>query len=377
MLERARRLRDLEGSPKVVVEHPDDFFAAARAEYPDAPVWSGELYLELHRATYTTQARTKAGNRRSEHLLREAELWAATAALHAPGSHYPYEELDRLWKTVLLHQFHDILPGSSIAWVHREAEADYARVAEELEEIIADAVTALRHRRHPRSSTPARSTRRGRRTADGTPGPHRRPRPTRQRTRSAPVAGPAPVTVDGRVLDNGLVRVEFDGDGPLASVRDLARRPRGPRPGTGATCCSCTPTCQRLGRLGHRPALPAPLHVDLTDADVGHRRRRGPAAGRDPRGALLRHAPGSSQTISLRAGSPPHRRRDRDRLARVGEDPQGRVPARRPRRPHSPPRSSSATSSGPRTPTPAGTPPASRSTATAGSTSPSPATASR
>ncbi len=131
MLERARRLRDLEGSPRVVVEQPDAFFAAARQEYPNAPVWSGELYLELHRATYTSQARTKAGNRRSEHLLREAELWAATAAVLAraePDYQYPYEELDRLWKIVLLHQFHDILPGSSIAWVHREAEATYARV---------------------------------------------------------------------------------------------------------------------------------------------------------------------------------------------------------------------------------------------------------
>ncbi len=59
IMERARRLADLEGSPKVVVEHPDEFFAKARAEYPDAPVWVGELYLELHRATYTSQARTK------------------------------------------------------------------------------------------------------------------------------------------------------------------------------------------------------------------------------------------------------------------------------------------------------------------------------
>src|SRR2546429_1507574 len=89
MLERARRLADLEGSARVVIEDPDTFFRAAQAEYPDAPVWSGELYLELHRATYTTQARTKAGNRRSEHLLREAELWAATAAVPARLD-YPY-----------------------------------------------------------------------------------------------------------------------------------------------------------------------------------------------------------------------------------------------------------------------------------------------
>lgn len=85
MLERARRLRDLEGSPRVTVEKPSAFFAAAEEEYGErAPVWSGELYLELHRATYTTQAKTKQGNRRSEHLLREAELWATAAALRSP-----------------------------------------------------------------------------------------------------------------------------------------------------------------------------------------------------------------------------------------------------------------------------------------------------
>jgi alpha-mannosidase len=121
-----------------VIETPDEFFAAAQAEYPDAPVWSGELYLELHRGTYTSQARTKAGNRRSEHLLREAELWARPRR-SAPASTTRTSELDRLWKTVLLHQFHDILPGSSIAWVHREAEATYAGWPAELDEIIDEA----------------------------------------------------------------------------------------------------------------------------------------------------------------------------------------------------------------------------------------------
>src|SRR5690606_10952090 len=106
MLGRADRLADLEGSPKVRLERPAEFFAAAEQEYPQAPVWAGELYLELHRGTYTSQARTKQGNRRSEHLLREAELWAATAAVRT-GAAYPYDRLERIWKQVLLHQFHD------------------------------------------------------------------------------------------------------------------------------------------------------------------------------------------------------------------------------------------------------------------------------
>ncbi|WP_055712087.1 alpha-mannosidase [Streptomyces torulosus] len=219
IMERARRLADLEGSPKVVVEHPDEFFAKARAEYEDAPVWHGELYLELHRATYTSQARTKQGNRRSEHKLREAELWATTAALHAPGYTYPYEKLDRLWKTVLLHQFHDILPGSSIAWVHREAEAEYARVAKELEELTAEAVTALGAGDARVFNTSPRDRAEVVRTSEGAPVYVEVPA-----NGSAPLAAaepPHPVSVDGLTLDNGLVRVVVAEDGTLASVRDL------------------------------------------------------------------------------------------------------------------------------------------------------------
>ena len=142
MIAAAKRLVSLEGSPTVRIDTPQAFFAQAEAEYPDAPVWSGEMYLELHRGVYTSQLRTKQGNRRSEHLLREAELWAAAAAVRR-GIEYPYDALERCWRTVLLLQFHDILPGSAIAWVHREAEAKHAEVAAELERIIAAALAAL------------------------------------------------------------------------------------------------------------------------------------------------------------------------------------------------------------------------------------------
>jgi alpha-mannosidase len=143
MLGRARRTADLAGSPRVRVETPEAFFTAAEEEYADrAPVWAGELYLEIHRGTYTSQAAMKDGNRRCEHLLREAELWCATAAVRRLLD-YPYDELRSAWETVLLHQFHDILPGSSIAWVHREARATYARVIADLEAIVERALDAL------------------------------------------------------------------------------------------------------------------------------------------------------------------------------------------------------------------------------------------
>ena len=142
MVETARRKADLEGSPTVELGTPADFFARAAAELPEAAVWSGELYLEFHRGTYTSQARTKLGNRRSEQLLREAELWATTATVRT-GADYPAEQLGKAWETVLLQQFHDILPGSSIAWVHQQAERNYAEVAESLERLIATSLGQL------------------------------------------------------------------------------------------------------------------------------------------------------------------------------------------------------------------------------------------
>ena len=142
MVAAARRTADLEGSPKVRMATPARFFADAEAEYAEPPVWSGELYLEYHRGSYSAQARTKRGNRRSEHLLRAAELWSTLATVRT-GAAYPAERLRRLWRLVLLQQFHDILPGTSIAWVHQEAERNYAAVAAELAEVIDAALRAL------------------------------------------------------------------------------------------------------------------------------------------------------------------------------------------------------------------------------------------
>jgi alpha-mannosidase len=142
MTGKAARMRDLEGSAQVVWEHPDVFFDAARAELPHPAVWVGELYLELHRGTLTSQHATKALHRGAEHALVEAELWAATDAVRT-GAAYPHAELDRLWQTVLLHEFHDILPGTSIAWVHREAVEVLTKVLDEARMLSAAARRSL------------------------------------------------------------------------------------------------------------------------------------------------------------------------------------------------------------------------------------------
>ncbi|WP_354002772.1 hypothetical protein [Microbacterium elymi] len=158
MIARAARLGDLEGSARVAWQTPDDFFAQAKAELPDPPVWRGELYLELAPGHLHQPARDEAGQSHERGALRQAELWAATAAVRA-GHRYPYEALDGMWREVLLLQFHDILPGSSIAWVHREARERYARIERTLQGIVDEALRALgvRHGEGECSSTPPSS----------------------------------------------------------------------------------------------------------------------------------------------------------------------------------------------------------------------------
>ncbi|MGW7328988.1 alpha-mannosidase [Streptomyces sp. NPDC054840] len=291
-LARARRQRDLEGSPKVRVERPDAFFEKAHAEYEDAPVWAGELYLELHRGTYTSQARTKQGNRRSESLLREAELWAATAAVRVAGYAYPYEDLERIWKTVLLHQFHDILPGSSIAWVHREARQTYAAVREELQGITVAAQQALAGQGtdelvfncapHARRGVPAGGAGR-------------------------PAAVGEPVTVEerhggGHILANGRLLVEIDGRGLIVSVYDLEARREAVAPGAAANLLQIHPDFPNMWDAWDIDAFYRNRVTDLVELD------RLEVTGSGPRAATVRvtRSFGRSravQQITLRAGT--------------------------------------------------------------------------
>ncbi len=142
MVGAAHRFHNLEGAPRVELSNPSRFFAAAKRDYPEPPVWVGELYLEAHRGVSTTQIELKRGNRRSEALLREAELWSAVATVQV-GAEYPAETIRELWREVLLLQFHDILPGSSIAWVHKEALERFTAVQARLETLIEAALRAV------------------------------------------------------------------------------------------------------------------------------------------------------------------------------------------------------------------------------------------
>lgn len=143
MLERARRLSDLEGAPRVEPMTSTEAFEAIEAETPldELPTWVGELYFEMHRGTYTTHAEVKRANRKLELALRDAELWSSVAA--SVGVPYPAAELDAAWKKLLLHQFHDIIPGSSIHWVYRDSERDHAELTAETALLIDRATEAI------------------------------------------------------------------------------------------------------------------------------------------------------------------------------------------------------------------------------------------
>ncbi|MFQ6133958.1 MAG: alpha-mannosidase, partial [Armatimonadota bacterium] len=140
-LELIQRAHDCEELPRVTQEPARDFFAQAEAAIDDLLVWRGELYLELHRGTLTTQAHNKLMNRRCELALREVEL---LSALDLPS--YPAADLDRLWKLVLLNQFHDIIPGSSINWVYRDSREQYEQVASESEDLFSRAAQRMAER---------------------------------------------------------------------------------------------------------------------------------------------------------------------------------------------------------------------------------------
>ena len=122
-VEREMQLRDFPVLPKARWSRVEDFFAAAHetGKKTELPIWQGDIYLELHRATLTTQSATKKAHRQAERALITAETLASLAALL--GGEQP-ESLEHIWRVVLKNEFHDILPGSSIAEVYDDAERE-------------------------------------------------------------------------------------------------------------------------------------------------------------------------------------------------------------------------------------------------------------
>jgi alpha-mannosidase len=134
-LERLVRLKNFAGLSPVRQELTSAFFERWAKDAPGFSTWSGELYLERHQGTLTTNAHNKWYNRRMEQALRELE-WLAVIAGRLAGASYPAGFLEKTWKEVLLYQFHDILPGSSIKRVYDETSARYPLLLAEVDDLI-------------------------------------------------------------------------------------------------------------------------------------------------------------------------------------------------------------------------------------------------
>ncbi|HQY92698.1 glycoside hydrolase family 38 C-terminal domain-containing protein [Caldilinea sp.] len=141
-LERLARLGNFAGLPPVQQEWTAAFFEKWAQEADRFATWQGELYLERHQGTFTTNAANKWYNRRMEQALRETEWMAAIAQL-VTGAGYPRAALDAIWREVLLYQFHDILPGSSIKRVYDECLPRYAALLAETADLLRAAQQAL------------------------------------------------------------------------------------------------------------------------------------------------------------------------------------------------------------------------------------------
>ncbi|WP_248304959.1 glycoside hydrolase family 38 C-terminal domain-containing protein [Devosia sp. FKR38] len=247
MLENIRRMeRGIPGCPKVSHEPMRPFFERLLAKmnaYPERfPTWVGELYLEFHRGTLTSVAKNKANNRKAERTLREIEALAVAAHLRS-GMAYPRAALWELWQIVMLNQFHDILPGSSIGAVFDDSDRDYARFFATADALRAElaaglgggAGAAFNVTNRTRSGLVA-SAMAGSQTIEHADGS------TRSVIRQAPVAGlgsaaiapQAPVStlkVSANAIENDHLIARFDDLGRIVSLRDRKHNREVLRPG--------------------------------------------------------------------------------------------------------------------------------------------------
>lgn len=240
-IEIGRRQADLEGACRVRFGAAGDLLRDLEKYRDRLPLWVGELYLELHRGTLTTQARVKKNNRRLEHELRALEmLWSCL-----PINSYPQGDFDAIWKRVLLNQFHDIIPGSSITEVyrvtheqHREALSRCGRLIDEAALNLGspddDCLTLFNSLHYEYDGAVELPERWANCAAQGTDGEEvtcqAEDGGTVARVVIAPYSfctlrktdtTPMPVTMqDALILENDLIRYEFDRDGRLTRAFD-------------------------------------------------------------------------------------------------------------------------------------------------------------
>lgn len=138
-VELGRRMADLENAPRVRFDTAKNFFDRLDKHKDALDTWVGELYLELHRGTLTTHGLVKKQNRKLEWKLRAVEmLWSCL-----PLDKYPGKELDQMWKKLLINQFHDIIPGSSINLVYQTTHKEYDEIHHGCDTLISNSAKLL------------------------------------------------------------------------------------------------------------------------------------------------------------------------------------------------------------------------------------------
>ncbi len=239
MLDRQRQFADFPVVPALRPVAVEDWYAGlhdAVGDDPELPVWVGEIYLELHRGTLTTQGRTKYLHRRAERALITAETLSGMATLLGEPVAASLEEQ---WRVLLRNEFHDILPGSSIREVYELTESELGGVIAFGDGIVADRLDAIAGHLAPRRRRPGHPRRQPRPVAAAAPARLRRARcPAAKRSKAAAcwpgrarsaastaavVTGESPppgLAVAERWLENAQLRVEIADDGTLASVFD-------------------------------------------------------------------------------------------------------------------------------------------------------------
>ena len=209
-LEVTSREHDLRGLPRVRYSRAADFFR--RLERLDiAHRFAGELYLEAHQGTYTTNALIKKHNRRAERALHEVEALAAMTGARP--------DLEQHWRDVLLHHFHDILPGSSIARVSTEAVAELTRVTEELDAVAAPLRDALPRAGDAPGALNLTGVARDEHVRVGAEWFRARVDPYAASALEPPLPG-TELRADGDVLSNGMLTLRFGRDGSIVSCLD-------------------------------------------------------------------------------------------------------------------------------------------------------------
>ncbi|NWU90552.1 MA2C1 mannosidase, partial [Upupa epops] len=143
MLDRMKRMSDTDGLPRVKLSTPNQLFSVLEKESSQLCIWVGELFLELHNGTYTTQAQIKKGNRECERILHDVEVLSTLAMAQDSAFQYPASQLQQLWRLLLLNQFHDVLPGSCIQLVVEDALQYYTEIRSAGARLLEEAVQSL------------------------------------------------------------------------------------------------------------------------------------------------------------------------------------------------------------------------------------------